>query len=1313
MKTRRLILIITISLLIVLFSSSVSPAAQASPLADSSQPPTIEQPQRPIYEPLYFENHRSPGAPQNATEVSAPEYTFNYSAAVVQNLVEHKDGKYNYEIYYYDDYYNINLTNSDLDNDIYPKLNPGCTHVVFVSDHTGNLELFSMNVDGSNLTQLTYLGPSDVRPDWSPDSSWIVWESYYNDDQAEIYIKPYNSDNATRLTQDAGFDGMPAWSPDGSKIAFISNRTGGYRVYTMNTDGSGLTQLSDQPYSVYPIWSPDGSQIAFSADSDGDGWLELWWMNADGSNEQLLYDTTAEDADVIANAWAPNEPVIAYTQVEYVYYYGNWYWERANIDGWNYEYNYNGSIYSTNKAWFLDWQTTDAVSPVSAVIEPSTNPQPYYFLVEWTGYDDKSGVKQYEVQYRIDAEGIWEDWILQPYYYDTFQWFVGTAGHVYYFRSRAYDWAENVESWPEYYDIAVKIETSPPVTAINTLPRYTHQENVHFSWDGYDQGESGVQYFNIDKWDDLSRTWTIWFTSEGPTGAELNGVPGRTYRLRSWGVDWAGNIEKPPFLGDTLTTFYNWMASGHVTDNTGTPIQDAEMQVSLTPFLYQASDADGHYLAYFSEELEEKAFTFGKSGYTDLPVSSFGNNVDNFSNFVLPPNDNVVQDWGFEEVEPSVDWNTGGVYTPSLDISGAHSGDQAGSLGADSAFSEPFGLDLKPYLEDRLSTVIGQDHTFHISEINYSGQYVIDYRQRTNDNIWLPVERVYNGTTILENIAMAVDSHSVVHLVWHEYNVGVKYTARNTAGTWSEPTLISFEDNAPVDMFVDMNDKLHLLLSWNNTSYLQKPDGGAWSTPEDVSIPGGCFNKMVVSPLGAIHIVCRNNYLYYIQRSTGGSWSELQQISSRTVHVFTLILDSQGVPHLVWDEGQDEYSDTIDISYAHRMADSSWTNPVKVETGILYLGVIMVGIDDQDSLHLVWNGGDTYNVFLFDIYYQKKEQGGGWSNPVNVSNTETSSEYPSLALTSQGDVLVAWVEGSESGFASYYNWIYAGIPGKPSPLAPVQGAYNSPILTYDGQGGIHILWAEGSESDAELYHKGNSYASLDGDSWIAQSLTLPVTMTRPILSFLYTAEGLTSDVADAEMLLTSGGITTTLLTIDQDSRGWEHAWTDLSAWSGQELTLTFRLNQVQGELLASLKLDEVTIGQAHPDTWVTVDGGMTGLPGEQFNLALQYGNRGPVLAESGVLSLTLPAGLSFVSSDPPPSQVDGSLVIWQLGDLVPGGTPGEIKLTLEMDEPGALGSWVSSQFALGSQTGEIELSNNFVEIKTYVGSLVMLPFAAK
>jgi TolB protein len=1312
MKLYRTILIVAISLLIMLFSSSTSPAAQASPLADPPQPPTIEQPERPIYEPLYFENHRLPGLLEEDLQSSEPEYTFNFSAAVVQNLDEHAARKYNYEIYYYDDYNNINLTNKDTADDLHAKLNRGSTQVVFVSDRSGNLELFRMNADGSNPTQLTWVGEPDVRPDWSPDSYWIVWESYFSG-QAEIYIQSYNADYVTQLTQDEGFDGMPAWSPDGSKIAFISNRTGGYRVYTMNTDGSGLIQLSDQPYSVYPVWSPDGSNIAFSADSDSDGWLELWWMNADGSNEQLLYDSPEQEIDIIANAWAPNQPVIAYTHVNYIYAYGNWYWEAAYTRGWNYETGNYAGIYPTSRAWYLDWKTTDANSPISSIIEPSTNPQPYRFLVQWSGYDDKAGVKQYEVQYRIDAQGDWVDWILRPYYDDNFEWFEGSTGHVYYFRSRAYDWAENVEPWPEYYDLAVEIETSPPVTAINPLPRFTHQENVHFSWEGYDQGESGVQYFNIDKWDDLSQIWTIWFTSEAPTGAELYGVPGRTYRLRSWGVDWAGNIEESPFLGDTLTTFYNWMASGHVTDNTGTPVQGAEMQASLTPFLYQASDSDGHYLAYFSEELEEKAFTFGKNGYAELPASSFGNNIDNFSNFVLPPNNNVVQDWGFEEIEPSVDWNTGGVYTPSLDTSGAHSGAQAASLGAESAFSEPFGLDLKPYYEARLSTVIGQDHAFHIAEINYSGQTGIDYRQRTNDNIWLPVEHVYNTMANLENIAMAVDSHSVVHLVWQEYNVGVMYTSRNTTGTWSEPILISSGENAPLDMYVDMADTLYLLLSWGSSSFLYKPDGEPWSAPEDVPILDGCYNQMVVSPQGTVHILCRNAFLYYVQRSADGNWSDFQQITTRNAYDFKLILDSQGTPHAVWSGGQDEYTDKMEILYAYRKADSSWSSPYAVEAGVEFINGLAVGLDAQNNMHLAWAGCLFYNQFINDIYYQKKEAGGGWSHRVNISETSSASDAPSLALTPQGDVLIAWSESYDTDFSVYYTWIYDGIPGLPAPLWTEPGSYFGPRLSYDLEGSLHILWAIGDEYNAELYHMGTSYATSEGDSWIAQSLTLPISMTQPVLSFMYLTEGLTADGSQMEVLLKSQDVTTTLFSNNQNSQSWEHAWTDLSDWSGQEVTLTFQIKEVQGELLGSLKLDEVTIGQAHPDTWLSAEGDNTALPAEQFSLTLQYGNRGVVLAENSVLILTLTAGLSFVSAVPAPSLVDGDQVVWDLGDLAAGYTDGQIALILEMDSPGELGSWLTSQFILASQTTELELLNNQIEFKTYVGSLVTLPFAAK
>jgi Tol biopolymer transport system component len=56
---------------------------------------------------------------------------------------------------------------------------------------------------------------------------------------------------------DSASDGVPAWSPDGTRIAFESERDGNLEIYVMNADGSGVTRLTNDPASdSTPAWSP-------------------------------------------------------------------------------------------------------------------------------------------------------------------------------------------------------------------------------------------------------------------------------------------------------------------------------------------------------------------------------------------------------------------------------------------------------------------------------------------------------------------------------------------------------------------------------------------------------------------------------------------------------------------------------------------------------------------------------------------------------------------------------------------------------------------------------------------------------------------------------------------------------------------------------------------------------------------------------------------------------------------------------------------------------------------------------------------------
>jgi len=160
--------------------------------------------------------------------------------------------------------------------------------ITFQSNRNGNFDIFVMNADGSNVTQLTSNPFDEYLPLFSPDGSRIVFARCGFICQVVVI----NADGSgERVVTDDGFPG--AWSPDGNRIALGGAAgTGIEGIYVVNADGSGLVRVLDPDFIT--DWSPDGRQLMIVSGRDGD--LELYATPLDGRLVTKLTDNTADDS---------------------------------------------------------------------------------------------------------------------------------------------------------------------------------------------------------------------------------------------------------------------------------------------------------------------------------------------------------------------------------------------------------------------------------------------------------------------------------------------------------------------------------------------------------------------------------------------------------------------------------------------------------------------------------------------------------------------------------------------------------------------------------------------------------------------------------------------------------------------------------------------------------------------------------------------------------------------------------------------------------------------------------------------------------
>jgi len=203
------------------------------------------------------------------------------------------------------------LTFSDAP-DYGPRWVAGPGMLYFLSDRLPDAGVYRMPLSGADESA-EYVAPNpagDETPHLSPDGGWIAYAST-RDGNRDIYVARPDGTDERRVTRHAADDSSPRWSPDGLTLAFVSSRDGNREIYTIEVWGG-------EPYNVsrsrtsnegHPSWSPDGTLLLFDSDRPPGGNPDIFVTDLGGTRIRNL--TRHPSVDLVAS-WSPEGEWIAF-----------------------------------------------------------------------------------------------------------------------------------------------------------------------------------------------------------------------------------------------------------------------------------------------------------------------------------------------------------------------------------------------------------------------------------------------------------------------------------------------------------------------------------------------------------------------------------------------------------------------------------------------------------------------------------------------------------------------------------------------------------------------------------------------------------------------------------------------------------------------------------------------------------------------------------------------------------------------------------------------------------------------------------------